>query len=79
MPQDPLDDLPIRCYPVLRGLLAAKHNREIARECGYSLHTVEKYASEIYAILGCNGRADLIARALHGDFGDLNKLGEVSV
>jgi DNA-binding NarL/FixJ family response regulator len=78
MPHNPLEDLPTRFFPVLRGIVGGKHNREIADECGYTEHTVESYASEIYSILGCSGRADLIVRAYRGEFGNLNKLEEVS-
>jgi DNA-binding NarL/FixJ family response regulator len=74
-----VSDLAERHIPVLRMLVQGKHNREIADELGYAEHTVEKYASEIYAILECpGGRPELIVRALRGDFGDLNDLGEVS-
>jgi hypothetical protein len=59
MPHNPLDGLPAWFFPVLRGIVGGKHNREIADDCGLREHTVEKYASEIYAILECGGRADL--------------------
>jgi hypothetical protein len=78
MPHNPLDGLPAWFFPVLRGIVGGKHNREIADDCGLREHTVEKYASEIYAILECGGRADLIARAYRGEFGNLNDLEEVS-
>jgi DNA-binding CsgD family transcriptional regulator len=78
MPLHTLDDLPVRCYPVLRGILAGKHNREIAEDCSLTEHTVESYCSEIYSIFECDGRGDLISRALRGEFGNLDELEEVS-
>jgi DNA-binding NarL/FixJ family response regulator len=64
-----VSDLAERHIPAFRLLVQGKHNREIAAAYGLLEHTVESYASEIYAILVCEGgRTELIVRALRGDF-----------
>jgi DNA-binding NarL/FixJ family response regulator len=78
MSRSPLDDLPARLVPVFRLLVRGRPNREIADARKLAVETVEQYNSQIYAILECNGRVDLILRANRGDFGDLDEIAKVS-
>lgn len=50
-----------RLLPVLRGVLEGKRNRVIADEAGVAVHTVENYLTELFAVLGCESRAELLA------------------
>jgi len=62
-------DLPPRVRQVLRCLLEADGDKEIASRVGISVHTVNQYTKMIYQHFGVNGRAVLLARWIRRGWG----------
>ena len=79
MPASRYHELPPRLRPVLVELIKGQTNAEIASSCALTVHTIEKYVSDLLAFFGCSNRAELISKALRAEFGDLTDFGEVSV
>ncbi|MCA9845118.1 MAG: hypothetical protein KC482_08435 [Dehalococcoidia bacterium] len=79
MPASRYHELPPRLRPVLVELIKGQTNAEIASSCALTVHTIEKYVSDLLAFFQCRNRTELISRTLRGEFGDLTDFGEVSV
>ncbi len=53
------ETIPCRLIPVLALVIEGKRNKEIAEECSFAEHTVEKYVSDLLTLYGCHSRTEL--------------------
>jgi DNA-binding NarL/FixJ family response regulator len=58
------DTLTAREFDVIRGLVRGRSNKEIARDLGVGLRTVESYVSAVLAKLGVRSRSEAIVYVL---------------
>ena len=63
MPAEPLTE---REMEVLRLVVAARTNQEIARALGISVKTVEKHLAELFTKLGVASRVEAAVQAVRG-------------
>lgn len=74
MPASKYHELPPRLRPVLVELIKGQTNAEIASSCAPTVHTIEKYVSDLLAFVQCRNRTERISKALLGEFGDIEEV-----
>ncbi|MDF1752017.1 MAG: LuxR C-terminal-related transcriptional regulator [Verrucomicrobiales bacterium] len=70
-PREGISALSPRQRTVLGFLLQGYQRKEIAKKIDLSVHTVNDYIKEVYAVLGVHSHTELFHRFYRGDQGDL--------